>query len=154
MAIAPLSIEHDWMAANVVSVATGARPLGSSLQRKLPAGIDIDTIKAALGRGCGYVVDVRQWRSDVDGHVETELVWGHPHDIAAYRAAQDIARLAESETELASFWQWSGYLYGYTSQDIMDFRAWIAPGGDIDPGKCPCPCVQCRPDLFHRVLGW
>jgi hypothetical protein len=132
MAIAPLSIEHDWMAANVVSVATGARPLGSSLQRKLPAGIDIDTIKAALGRGCGYVVDVRQWR----------------------RAAQDIARLAESETELASFWQWSGYLYGYTSQDIMDFRAWIAPGGDIDPGKCPCPCVQCRPDLFHRVLGW
>lgn len=144
MPVAPLS-SADWWMSYAQSVVAGNRLLGSSLSSKIP------DLAATLRRleDSGLTVGKRASRSLIDGHEEVEYVWAlDPRTVFVYFQAQDKARHVGTSKALRAFWAESGKLYGYRPSDVADFDSWVAPGGSFDPVKCPCPCVQCRPDLF------
>jgi hypothetical protein len=51
--------------------------------------------------------------------------------------------MAQGEISDRSYWNVTGGLFGYEQDDIDAFIEWITQD------ECPCPCVQCRPDLFY-----
>jgi len=141
MPVAPLA-SSDWFAANVLSVLSGDRRMGSTLASKVTP-----STLARIEALPGLVVQHRDSVSFVDGHHEREYVWAVDGDVIdAYWQHQD--RAADSRAALPSYWVESARLYGYTDNDAADFARWIAPGGSLKPSDSPCPCVQCRPDLF------
>tara|TARA_R110000868_G_scaffold244896_1_gene501357 strand:- start:4 stop:438 length:435 start_codon:yes stop_codon:yes gene_type:complete len=125
---------EDWVEKEVRSVVTGQRLLGASLLTKL-SGHQLNAICGAYDTGD---VILKVLRSGTD---ETELTWAlDVETLARYAALQASAK--SGELPLRAYWRATGKMFGYSQADVATFTGWI----EQDP--CPCPCVQCRPDLF------
>ena len=80
------------------------------------------------------------------------LLRGDNPEAAEYVWAKDVETLdlyhllqvdaATGELHLPMYWAATGKLFGYSPEDVATFTGWI------EQVPCPCPCVQCRPDLF------
>jgi hypothetical protein len=134
--VAPLKATTlaEWLAAEVTSVEDGSRKLGASLASKLDghqlAALGATTLVVRLLRG--------------DDPETAEYVWaldGETLDLYSLLQADAATR----ELHLPRYWVATGKLFGYTEEDVATFTSWI------EQVPCPCPCVQCRPDLFAHT---
>ena len=124
----------DWEQSQVASVANGSRLLGASMLDKLTAE-QLETLARYKG-----VMYVKRLHTGTD---YVEVVWALS-EATLLDYAQIQRNAGDGTRTLASYWDAAGKLFGYSAKDIDGFKSWI----QSEP--CPCPCVQCRPDLFFK----